>query len=112
MGSSRRCVCCARKAYSQFSPACEPANPEASPLRADHLQGVAEALVLSCGLDPLMSQAEDYVRRLGQAGVRARHIRYPSLIHGAYRMPGVLPGARRMLEDTASALVSALGGPS
>ena len=87
-------------------------NPEASPLRADHLQGVAEALVLSCGLDPLMSQAEDYVRRLGQAGVRARHIRYPSLIHGAYRMPGVLPGARRMLEDTASALVSAFGGPS
>jgi len=87
-------------------------NPEASPLRAANLHGVASALVLSCGLDPLMEQGEAYVRRLGEAGVRARHICYPGLIHGAYRMPGVLPGARRMLEDTASALISAFSRPS
>jgi acetyl esterase len=84
-------------------------NPEASPLRAADLRGVASALVLSCGLDPLMEQGEAYVRRLGEAGVRAQHIIYPDLIHGAYRMPGVLPAARRMLEDTASALVNAFG---
>jgi acetyl esterase len=87
-------------------------NPEASPFRATDLHGVAAALVLSCGLDPLMEQGEAYVRRLGEAGVPARHICYPDLIHGAYRMPGVLPGARRMLEDTASALVNAFGRPS
>jgi acetyl esterase len=87
-------------------------SPEASPLRAADLHGVASALVLSCGLDPLMPQGEDYVRRLGEAGVRARHICYPDLIHGAYRMPGVLPGARRMLEDTASALLHAFDRPS
>ena len=87
-------------------------NPEASPLRATDLDGVASALVLSCGLDPLMEQGEAYVRRLGEAGVRARHICYPDLIHGAYRMPGVLPAARRMLEDSASALVNAFGRPS
>jgi acetyl esterase len=87
-------------------------NPDASPLRAADLQGVVAALVLSCGLDPLMEQGEAYVRRLGEAGVTARHICYPDLIHGAYRMPGVLPAARRMLEDTASALVNAFGRPS
>ena len=87
-------------------------NPEASPLRATDLDGVALALALSCGLDPLMEQGEAYVRRLGEAGVRARHICYPDLIHGAYRMPGVLPAARRMLEDSASALVNAFGRPS
>ena len=87
-------------------------SPEASPLRAPDLHGVASALVLSCGLDPLMEQGEAYVRRLGEAGVRARHICYPDLIHGAYRMPGVLPGARRMLEDSAAALVNAFGRPS
>ena len=87
-------------------------SPDASPLRAGNLHGVAPALVLSCGLDPLMAQGEAYVRRLGEAGVRARHISYPDLIHGAYRMPGVLPGARRMLEDTASALVNAFGRSS
>jgi acetyl esterase len=86
-------------------------NPEASPLRATDLHGVAAALVLSSGLDPLMEQAEAYVGRLGESAVPARHICYPDLIHGAYRMPGVLPGARRMLEDTASALVNAFGRP-
>jgi acetyl esterase/lipase len=84
-------------------------SPEASPLRAADLHGVVPALVLSCGLDPLMEQGEAYVRRLGEAGVQVQHICYPDLIHGAYRMPGVLPGARRMLEDTASALISAFG---
>lgn len=84
-------------------------DPDASPLRAGDLHGVARALVLSCGLDPLQAQAEAYVRRLGEAGVRAEHIHYPDLIHGAYRMPGVLPGARRMLEDSASALAGAFG---
>ena len=87
-------------------------SPDASPLRAADLHRVASALVLSCGLDPLMEQAEAYLRRLGEAGVRARHICYPDLIHGAYRMPAVLPGAGRMLEDTASALVNAFGRPS
>jgi acetyl esterase len=87
-------------------------SPDASPLRAADLHGVVPALVLSCGLDPLMVQAEAYVRRLGEAGVRARHICYPDLIHGAYRMPAVLPGARRMLEDTVSALINAFGRPS
>ena len=85
---------------------------ETAKVRAADLHGVASALVLSCGLDPLMEQAEAYVRRLGEAGVRARHICYQDLIHGAYRMPAVLPGARRMLEDTASALVNAFGRPS
>jgi acetyl esterase len=84
-------------------------SPDASPQRAVDLHGVAPALILSCGLDPLMEQGEAYVRRLGEAGVSARHICYPDLIHGAYRMPGVLPGARRMLEDSASALAKAFG---
>jgi acetyl esterase len=82
---------------------------DASPLRAADLRGLAPAFVLSCGLDPLQAQAEAYVRRLGESGIRADHTSYPGLIHGAYRMPGVLPGARRMLEDSAAALASAFG---
>jgi acetyl esterase len=84
-------------------------DPDASPLRADDLRGVAHAVVLSCGSDPLQAQADAYVRRLGEAGVTAQHIRYPDLIHGAFRMPGVLPGARRMLEDGASVLAGVFG---
>jgi hypothetical protein len=36
-----------------------------------------------------------------------RHVVYPGLIHDAYRMPGVMPRARQMLEDSAAALASA-----
>jgi acetyl esterase len=84
-------------------------DPDASPLRASDHRGLAPAFVLSCGLDPLQAQADAYVRRLGESGVRADHTAYPGLIHGAYRMPGFLPGARRMLDDSAAALATAFG---
>ena len=82
-------------------------DPDASPLLASDLRGVAPAVILSCGLDELKPQADAYVARLEEAGVAVRHIVYPGLIHNAYRMPGVLPGARKMLEDSAGALAAA-----
>jgi acetyl esterase len=85
------------------------ADPDASPLRAADLSRVAPALILSCAEDPLREQAGEYARRLGEAGVPAEHIVYPGLIHGAYRMPGVLDGARRMLDDSSAALIKAFG---
>jgi acetyl esterase len=86
-------------------------NPNASPLRAGDLRGLAPALILSCGADPLREQAETYERRLRGAGVPTKHVVYAELIHGAYRMPGVLDGARRMLEESAAALIKALSQP-
>jgi acetyl esterase len=85
------------------------ADPDASPLRAADLRGVAPAVILSCAADPLRDQADAYERRLREAGVPVEHVVYPGLIHGAYRMPGVLDGARRMLEDSAAALIKAIG---
>jgi acetyl esterase len=82
-------------------------DSDASPLLAGDLSGVAPALILSCGLDELKPQADAYAARLEEAGVALRHIVYPDLIHTAYRMPGVLPGARKMLEDSAEALAAA-----
>jgi acetyl esterase len=82
-------------------------DPDASPLRARDLRGVAPALILSCGLDPLRVQAEAYAERLREAGVAVDHVCFEGLIHTAYRMPGVLPGARDMLTASAEALLSA-----
>jgi acetyl esterase len=87
------------------------ADPDASPIRAADLRGVAPALILSCGPDPLRKQAVVYERRLREAGVPTEHVVYAELIHGAYRMPGVLDGARRMLEESAAALVQAFSRP-
>ena len=80
---------------------------DASPLQATDLGGVAPALLLSCELDILRAQAEDYARRLREASVKATHVVYPGLMHGAFRMPAVLTGARRMLDDAAGALLRA-----
>jgi len=81
-------------------------DPDASPVLAGDLAGVAPALILSCGGDELKPQADAYAERLEAAGVPVRHIVYPDLIHNAYCMPGVLPGARKMLEDSAEALAA------
>jgi len=85
-------------------------DPDASPLRAPDVHGVAPALILSCGLDPLRFQAKEYARRLREAGVDTDHICFEGLVHGAYRMPAVLPGARDMLDASAQALHKAFGG--
>lgn len=82
----------------------DPKQPDVSPLRAADLRGVAPAVVLSCGLDPLREQADAYVRRLHEAGVAAEHRVFEGLIHGAFRMPAVLGGALDMLVTCTTAL--------
>jgi acetyl esterase len=79
-------------------------DPDASPLLSKDLPGVAPALILSCELDPLRHQADAYAMSLHEAGVAVDHICFDGLIHGAYRMPGVLPRAREMLAASAGAL--------
>ena len=90
----------------QYMAGRSPDDPDASPILGD-VAGVAPALVLSCGLDDLKPQSDAYAAHLEAAGVAVRHIVYPELIHNAYRMPAVLPGARKMLEDSAKALAAA-----
>jgi acetyl esterase len=82
----------------------DPMQPDVSPLRAADLRGVAPAVILSCGLDPLREQADAYVQRLHKAGVAAEHRVFDGLIHGAFRMPAFLAGARDMLVTSATAL--------
>jgi acetyl esterase len=87
-----------------LGPNADPMQPDVSPLRAADLRGVAPAAILSCGLDPLRGQADAYVQRLHKAGVAAEHRVFDGLIHGAFRMPAVLAGAREMLVTSAAAL--------
>jgi acetyl esterase len=83
---------------------------EASPLLVEDLHGLAPALILSCELDPLRHQADAYATRLRAAGVAADHVCFDGLIHGAYRMPAILDGAREMLVLSAAALKRSFHG--
>ena len=58
----------------------------ASPLRAESLQGLSPAYIISAGLDPLRDEAIAYVARLGNAGVPVIHRHHDGQIHGFFSM--------------------------
>lgn len=82
----------------------DPHDWRLSPLRAERLDGVAPALVLTCGYDPLRDEGDAYAARLKEAGVPTRHLPYPGQIHGFLMWPGVVAGAEQGLAQIAEEL--------
>ena len=91
--------------WDQYVPeAAQRDHPDASPLRAPDLRGVAPAAVWTCEFDPLLDEGDAYARRLAEAGVPTQRRRYDGLIHGAVRMPSITERAWEMIDDSARAL--------
>ncbi len=83
-------------------------DPRVSPLHASSLEGVAPAMIVTAGFDPLRDEGEAYARRLRQAGVRCTLRRHPGSVHGFIHVLIAGTTAREALAEMGGALRGAL----
>ncbi len=84
-------------------------SPFASPLRAQDLQGLPPALVITAELDPLRDQSELYAARLAEAGVPVELARFDGVLHGFFSRADRFDAAGEAQALAASALQRAFG---
>lgn len=82
----------------------EPTDPRVSPLLADDLSGLAPAIVITAGFDPLRDEGRQYAEALRAAGVSVDLREYGSLIHAFPNFFGLGGGAAAATYEIISAL--------
>jgi acetyl esterase len=84
-------------------------DPRLNPLAADDLTGLAPALVVTAGFDPLCDEGEAYAAALARAGNSVQLRRFDSLVHGFFNMIGLSRACRNAVIEIALATRTLLG---
>lgn len=85
------------------------ADPLVSPLRAQSMEGLPAACIITAEFDPLRDEGNAYAERLKSAGVATDHQCVDGVIHGFFDMQENLAGARSALAFAAESLKRHLG---
>jgi len=88
----------------------DPADPRLSPIKTEDLSGLAPAIVVTAGFDPLVDQGECYAKRLKDAGVPVIYRCYDSLAHGFTAFTGAIPAADTACREIAGFVRQAADG--
>ena len=98
---------------AQFlDPQADRRDPRISPLHAADVTGVAPALVVTAGFDPLRDEGEAYAEKLAAAGIPSAKRRHPGYVHGFFNAVGIAAGSRQALAEMGGALRVALARPA
>ncbi len=87
--------------YQYLEPEQDRADPRVSPLRSTDVTGLAPAIVITAGFDPLCDQGWEYADKLASAEVPVTYRTYTSLPHAFTSMAGVIPAARTAIVEIA-----------
>jgi len=85
-----------------------PGDPRLSPIRAEDVAGLAPAVIVTAGFDPLLDQGEMYARRLRSAGGQVTYRCYDHLAHAFTAFTGVVPAADAACREIAALVREAL----
>ena len=88
----------------------DPSDPRLSPIRETDLSGLAPAIVITAGFDPLVDQGEAYARHLKDAGVPTVYRCYDSLSHAFTAFTGAVPCAEVACREVAGLVREGLEG--
>lgn len=91
-------------------PASAATDPWLSPRRNADLRGVAPALVVSAGFDPIRDDGLDYAARLRAAGVPVQLLHYAGQFHGFLNFDSLVGAGADGLARIGAALANAFDG--
>ena len=80
-------------------------DPYAAPQRAQSFAGLAPAIIITAQYDPLLSDGENYLAALKDAGVSATYQKFDGMIHGFFTNLAVTPTATTAIDWSAQEII-------